>query len=333
MNKQKKVIIASILFNLFCGSFIFSQNKPNIVLILADDLRLDALGCYGNGYVKTPNIDNLAKNGVKFENTYIAGGDQGAICSPSRAMLLTSKSYHRISNRTKGDMTLPKLLKMNGYDTYLTGKWHNEKESIAEGFTDAKNVMVGGMDDHFQTPMQDLKPDGTLTEITRKGFSTDIFTETALDFIDKKAKIKPFFLYVPFTAPHDPRSPTPQYMAQYDGKNIPLPPNYKALHPFQFGYPMTLRDEFLAPFPRTPEGVQAQIADYYALITHLDDAVGKIMAKLKAQGLDKNTLVIFAADNGLALGSHGLMGKQNMYDHSMKIPMIFSGYGMPKIRA
>jgi arylsulfatase A-like enzyme len=314
----------------FLPASLKAQQKPNIILILADDLRSDALGCYGNGYVKTPNIDKLAQNGTKFTNTYIAGGDQGAICSPSRAMLMTGKSYHRISNKVKGENTIPKVLRNNGYQTLMTGKWHNEKEGVIEGFTQAKNIMFGGMDDHFRTPMVDLKQDKSFTEIERKGFSTDVFAQTAIDFIDQQTTNQPFFLYVPFTAPHDPRSPKPDYLAKYNSENIPLPPNFKALHPFSFGYPMGGRDEFLSVHPRTPDDIKAQIADYYALITHLDDVIGDILSKLKAKGLDKNTLVIFAADNGLALGSHGLMGKQNLYEHSMKIPMIFSGLNIPK---
>ncbi len=190
--------------------------------------------------------------------------------------------------------------------------------------------MFGGMDDHFQTPMQDMKPDGTFTEIEKKGFSTDVFTETALGFIDQQNQSKPFFLYVPFTAPHDPRSPKAEYQTMYKAKDVSLPANFLPLHPFSFGYPMGGRDEFLNPFPRTPEMVQSQLADYYGLISHLDKSVGEILEKLRQKGLDKNTIIIFASDNGLAIGSHGLMGKQNLYEHSMKIPMIISGSGFPK---
>jgi arylsulfatase A-like enzyme len=324
---MKKILIFIVVL---LPSFLMAQSKPNVILILADDLRSDALGCYGNGYVKTPNIDKLAQNGTKFTNAYIAGGDQGAICSPSRAMLMTGKSYHRISNKVKGEITLPKVLKNNGYETLITGKWHNEKEGVVEGFSQAKNIMFGGMDDHFKTPMVDMKQDMSFTTIERKGFSTDVFAETAIGFLEQQSDKKPFFLYLPFTAPHDPRSPKPEYLSKYNADNIPLPSNFKALHPFSFGYQMGGRDEFLSEFPRTPDVIRSQIADYYALITHLDDAIGNILAKLKEKGLDKNTIIIFAADNGLALGSHGLMGKQNLYEHSMKIPMIFSGLNVPK---
>jgi arylsulfatase A-like enzyme len=327
MNKKSILIIALILFTTVQ---VFAQTKPNVVLILADDLRQDALGCYGNTYVKTPNIDKIAANGTRFTNAYICGGDQGAICSPSRAMLMTAKSYHKISNRVKGEMTLPKMLTTNGYETFITGKWHNEKEGVVEGFTQAQNIMFGGMDDHYNTAMQSMNADKTFTEIERKGFSTDIFTNTALSFLEKQNDKKPFFLYLPYTAPHDPRSPESKYIDMYDPNNIPIPANFKELHPFNFGYEMGGRDEFLAKHPRTPEDIRKQIADYYALVTHMDDAVGKVLQKLQEKGLDKNTIIIFIADNGLALGSHGLMGKQNLYEHSMKVPMIFSGPSIPK---
>ncbi len=317
-------------FLVFIYQLSFAQKKPNIILILADDLRADALGCYGNGYVKTPTIDSLANQGMKFKNAYILGGDQGAICSPSRAMLMTGLSFFKNSNQIKDRTTLPMVLRNNGYETFMTGKWHNEKEAVVAGFTQAKNIFFGGMDDHFKTQMVDLKPDGTFTESSRKGFSTDIFAQSAIEFIDKQSSQKPFFAYIPFTAPHDPRSPLPRYLAQYDAKNIPLPANFKALHPFDFGNGMGGRDEFLSAHPRTTDDIRSQIADYYALITHLDEAISQIMQKLRQKGLDKNTLVIFAADNGLAMGSHGLMGKQNMYDHSMHIPLIISGLNIPK---
>lgn len=310
---------------------VFSQTaRPNIVLILADDLRADAVGCYGNSYVKTPHIDQLAQNGLRFQNAYILGGNQGAVCAPSRAMLMSGKGFFRVSDKLNGQMTLPKLLRQNGYETFMTGKWHNEKEAVAAGFDHARNIMLGGMNDHFKTAMQDLKPDGTFTEKREKGFSTDVFCETVLDFLDNHDTKKPFFAYIPFTAPHDPRSPLPQYAALYDQRNIPLPPNFRPLHPFSFGNDMGGRDEFLAEHPRSVDDIRGQIADYYGLITHLDDAVGKIINKLKNKGLDKNTIIIFAADNGLAIGSHGLLGKQNLYEHSMRIPLIMSGPGIPR---
>jgi arylsulfatase A-like enzyme len=332
MNKLHGYLFLLLLINFQLFSSPIQAQKPNIVLILADDLRADVLGCYGNSYIKTPHIDQLSKNGVRFNNAYILGGDQGAVCAPSRAMLLTGKGFFRVSDKLKNQLTLPILLRQNGYETFMTGKWHNEKEAVVKGFDQAQNIMFAGMADHFKTAMQDLKSDGTFTDKKEKGFSTDVFCETALAFLDKKSANhnQPFFVYLPFTAPHDPRSPLPQYVAMYNEKNMPIPANFMPLHPFSFGNGMDIRDEFLAAFPRTVEDIRGQLADYYGLISHLDDAIGRIMAKLKEKGLDKNTIVVFAADNGLAIGSHGLLGKQNLYEHSMHIPLIVSGAGIPK---
>lgn len=319
----------SLLLCFLLYQSVYAQSpKPNILFLFADDLRADALGCYGNPYVQTPNLDQLAGNGMLFSEAHILGGNHGAVCAPSRAMLMSGKGFFRVTDKLNGVTTWPMLLRQNGYSTFMTGKWHNEPAAVAASFMEAKNVMLGGMADHYQTPMSDLKPDGTFTAPIKKGFSTDHFAETAIQFLDKQTLNKPFVTYVAFTAPHDPRSPLPDYLKRYG--TAPLPPNFMPAHPFNFGSDMTVRDEMLAAYPRTTEVIKSQLTEYYAMITHLDEAIGKILAKLKEKGLDKNTIVVFAADNGLAMGSHGLLGKQNLYEHSMRVPLIISGKGIPK---
>ncbi|GAB2796148.1 sulfatase-like hydrolase/transferase [Rhabdobacter roseus] len=328
---KKRLSLFLLFLNLLPLGGVRAQSaRPNILFIFADDLRADALGCYGNPYVSTPTLDSLARQGTSFANAYILGGDQGAVCAPSRAMLLSGQSFFRVSDKLNGVLTLPMHLRQHGYTTFLTGKWHNEREAVAAGFDRAQNVMLGGMANHFEVPVRDLKPDGTFTEPEKKGFSTDIFTNTALDFLDQHDGQKPFFAYVPYTVPHDPRSPLPEYLRQYDEQGVPLPPNFMPLHPFSFGNSMAIRDEQLAAFPRTPDVIRAQTAAYYALITHLDQSVNLLIRKLKQKGLDKNTLIIFTSDNGLGLGSHGLLGKQNVYEHSVRVPLILAGPGIPK---
>ncbi|AXE18576.1 choline-sulfatase [Runella rosea] len=319
----------SLLLCFLLYQSVYAQSpKPNILFLFADDLRADALGCYGNPYVQTPNLDQLARNGMLFSEAHILGGNHGAVCAPSRAMLMSGKGFFRVTDKLNGVTTWPMLLRQNGYSTFMTGKWHNEPAAVAASFMEAKNVMLGGMADHYQTPMSDLKPDGTFTAPIKKGFSTDHFAETAIQFLDKQTLNKPFVTYVAFTAPHDPRSPLPDYLKRYG--TAPLPPNFMPAHPFNFGSDMTVRDEMLAAYPRTTEVIKSQLTEYYAMITHLDEAIGKILAKLKEKGLDKNTIIVFAADNGLAMGSHGLLGKQNLYEHSMRVPLIMSGKGIPK---
>ena len=306
--------------------------KPNILILFADDQRADALGCSGNTYIKTPNIDKLAEGGVRFTNSYVMGGHHGAISAPSRAMLLTGKSLFHVYDVLDGVTTMPMFLASHGYVTFGTGKWHNGAKSFEASFQSGENVFIGGMCDHYNVPCQTLGPDGKLTKPVIKGFSTDLFADAAIGFLNSYSggkKEKPFFCYVAFTAPHDPRSPRNDYIDMYPDETIPLPGNFKRYHPFVFD-DMLVRDEHLAPWPRTPEIIQSSLADYYALISHLDSRVGDIIEALKRDGLFDNTIIVYAADNGLAIGSHGLLGKQNLYEHSMKVPLIISGPGIPK---
>lgn len=305
--------------------------RPNILFLLADDQRADALGCSGNPYISTPNIDQLARTGLRFPNAYVMGGHHGAISAPSRAMLLTGKSLFHVYDKLEGETTMPMYFGHQGYVTFGTGKWHNEKSAFEASFQNAKNVFLGGMADHYNIAVCDPGPDGKLLKPEKKGFSTDLFADAAIGFIDNYARAKrqePFFCYVAFTVPHDPYSPRPDYIDRYPAGSLPLPGNFMPLHPFAFDH-LTVRDENLSPWPRTPEIIRAALADYYGLVTHLDERIGDIIETLKKNGLYENTLIIYTADNGLAIGSHGLLGKQNLYEHSTRVPLIISGPGVP----
>ncbi len=330
-NDQLKILMGAAA--LLCGISVAGQTgkKPNVLFLFADDQRADALGCSGNSYIKTPNIDQLAHNGVRFSNSYVMGGHHGAISAPSRAMLMSGKSLFHVYDRLAGVQTMPAYFAKFGYETFGTGKWHNEKAAFEATFQKAKNVMLGGMSDHFKVPCNDMGADGKLAPSGTKGFSTDLFAGAAKDFLEEYSKGKrenPFFCYVAFTAPHDPRSPRTDYIGMYPDESIPVPGNFKKLHPFEFD-DLLVRDEHLAPWPRTPEIIQASLADYYALISHLDAEVGELVKTLKAKGLFENTIIVYAADNGLAIGSHGLLGKQSLYDDCMHVPLIVSGPGIP----
>ena len=332
MNENLKIYLgAAALLGSFSGQSQTAQ-KPNVLFLFADDQRADALGCAGNTYIRTPNIDQLAHNGVRFAHSYVMGGHHGAICAPSRAMLMSGKSLFHVYDRLEGVQTMPAYFAKHGYETFGTGKWHNEKSAFEATFQKAKKVMLGGMSDHYKVPCNDMGPDGKLHPTVTKGFSTDIFAGAAKEFLDDYSKGKkdhPFFCYVAFTAPHDPRSPRTDYIGMYPDESIPVPGNFKKLHPFAFD-DLTVRDENLAPWPRTPEIIQANLADYYALISHLDAEIGTIVQSLKEKGLFENTILVYAADNGLAIGSHGLLGKQSLYDDCMNVPLIISGPGIPK---
>jgi arylsulfatase A-like enzyme len=154
------------------------------------------------------------------------------------------------------------------------------------------------------------------------------FGDAAIRFIRRKPE-EPFFLHVNFTAPHDPLFMPPGYEGKYDPEKIPLPPNFLPRHPFDHGN-FEGRDEKLLPWPRAPEDVREDLAVYYAVISHMDEQVGRILDALDATGQADRTIVIFTSDQGLAMGSHGLRGKQNMYDHTVGTPLVFRGPGIAK---
>ncbi len=308
------------------------KDKPNILFIFADDQRADALGCAGNQYIKTPNIDKLAESGMRFTNCHVMGGHHGAISAPSRAMLLSGKYLFNVYDKLDGVTTMPIHFADHDYITFGTGKWHNEKSAFEASFQKGKSVFLGGMADHYNIPVCDLGDDRKLSEPVNKGCSSDVFAAAAIDFIKEYSagdRMKPFFCYVAFTAPHDPYSPRSDFIDIYSPDSIPLPGNFMPLHPFAFD-DLLVRDENLTGWPRDPEIIRSILADYYALITHLDVKVGDIIRTLKEVGLFDNTIIVYAADNGLAAGSHGLLGKQNLYEHSTRVPFMIAGPGIPE---
>jgi arylsulfatase A-like enzyme len=312
-----------------CNSPEKSAPKPNVLFLFADDQRADALGIAGNPYIQTPTLDQLAREGSRFTNAYVMGGNHGAICMASRAMLLSGQSLFRVYDRLKGIETMSMDFAKAGYTTFGTGKWHNEKEAFEASFQQAKKVYLGGMANHNAIPLRDYDAQGKLGEVTETGYSTEVFAQAAIDFLGSQKDAKnPFFCYVAFTVPHDPYSPKEEWIGKYPDGSIPLPGNFLPLHPFQFDDP-TVRDENLTDWPRRPEVIQMILSDYYALVSHLDGQIARILQALKENGQYDNTIIVYAADNGLALGSHGLLGKQNLYEHSTKVPLILRGPGVP----
>ena len=209
--------------------------QPNILFLFADDQRADALGISGNSILQTPSIDELARQGVRFTNAYVMGGHHGAICMASRAMLFSGRQLFQVYDRLQGLETMTMDFAKAGYTTFGTGKWHNEREAFEASFQQAKTVYLGGMADHYAISVRDYDSLGRLGEPEIKGYSTEIFTQSAIDFIkSQEGATNPFFCYVAFTVPHDPYSPNPESIGKYPDGSIPLPPNYLPLHPFQF---------------------------------------------------------------------------------------------------
>jgi len=310
--------------------------RPNIVFLFADDQRADTIGAHGNPHIQTPNLDQLAADGFSFRRNYCAGSFSGAVCVVSRTMLMTGRHWMNLpANKPAsnwGDATvLPALLTTSGnYNSFIVGKWHNGRGTLDKSFTNGRSIYMGGMANHADFQVQDLT-DGKLgPKRDAGGFSSTVFADEAVKFIQNAGSDHPFFLYVAFMAPHDPRNPPEKYRQMYYEKRPPLPANFLPQHPFKNAPQATSgRDESLAPWPRTKEVISDQLCEYYGLVTHLDEQVGRVLKALKESPHADNTIVVYTADHGLAMGSHGLLGKQNVYEQSMRCPLILRGPGIP----
>lgn len=306
------------------------RKRPNILFLLSDDQRADTIAAHGNPHIRTPNLDHLAGRGFSFRRNYCFGGNSGAVCVPSRAMINSGRTWFAVDNKLTGVTILPELLRGNGYTTFGTGKWHNGEPSFLRGFQKGKAVFFGGMADHTKVPVCDLSPEGQIVnKRTGETFSSDLFADAVIEFLKGHRGPKPFYAYVAFTAPHDPRQPPPKYREMYYKARPPLPKNFLPQHPFNNGHMAGGRDENLAPWPRTRQTISDQLAEYYGLITHMDEQIGRILKALDDAGHADDTVIVFASDQGLAVGSHGLLGKQSVYEHSMRCPLIFCGPGIP----
>ncbi len=327
-----RIVFIVTVLTLWDHAFAAERTRPNILFLFADDQRADTIAAHGNPHIQTPHLDRLVADGFSFRRNYVFGGNSGAVCVPSRAMLMSGKTWFKIDTATlEGEKLLPELLGENGYATFGTGKWHNGQPSWRRAFQRGKAIMFGGMSDHTKVPIRDLGPDGELTEQrTGEKFSTELFADATIEFLRTHDRRKPFFAYLAFTAPHDPRQPPEKYRELYYRKLPPLPGNFMPQLPFDNGAMNGGRDENLAAWPRTEKVIREQLAEYYGLVTHMDDHIGRIIAALRETGQADNTIIIYAADNGLAMGSHGLLGKQNVYEHSMHVPLILSGPGIPR---
>lgn len=293
------------------------SRTPNILHIHADDFRPDGLHALGNPVLRTPNLDTLVARGMTFTHCYTQGSMRGAVCLPSRTMMLTGRSWLRIKDATDPAAFLPKVLGAAGYETWHMGKSGNEFRAGVAAFDTNLTDDARGTGDG---------PDSRAGAVRR-------LADAAIAFLEKRRDDRPFYAYLAPPVPHDPRLAEPQFRTLYRPEDIPLPAAFLPLHPWDNGE-MTVRDEALAPWPRTPEDTRRQLADYYACISGLDHHVGRILARLRESGELDNTIVIFTGDNGLSLGEHGLFGKQNLYEFGgMHVPLVIAGPGIPKGRS
>ena len=308
------------------------MSRPNILFMIADDHRHSAMGALGIEAVSTPTFDALMAAGTTFTQAHIMGSTSGAVCMPSRGMLMTGRHLFATPDPLPVDAPLlPELLGRAGYDSFGTGKWHNRRPSYARAFNDSGRVFFGGMDNQYAMPVNDFDPKGEypLDETyIADGYSTTVFCDDMIRFLNSRSPDDaPFFAYIAFTSPHDPRTPPPPFDTMYDPNEIELPANFMPEHPFELGV-REIRDEVLADYPRGESEIRRHIADYYGMISHMDADIGRVLDTLEARGLAENSIVIYTSDHGLGVGQHGLMGKQNLYDHSMRIPLIMRGPGI-----
>lgn len=305
--------------------------RPNVLVLFSDDQRADTIAALGNSAIRTPNLDRLVRSGTVMTRAYCMGSMQGAVCVPSRAMLMSGRTLFHIKENLAGQTTWPERFGASGYTTFATGKWHNQAEPLLRSFQQGRSLFLGGMGEPYKLPLQDITADHTLSPKHPSGeHSVERFADAAVDFLKgQTGKKTPFLCYVAFNAPHDPRKAPADYHERHAKNPPPLPANYMPVHPFNNG-DLVIRDERLAPWPRTPEVVRQHLADYYAAIEFLDAQIGRILEALDSSGQAANTLIVFSSDHGLAIGSHGLFGKQNLYDHSMHSPLILAGPGIPQ---
>ncbi len=338
--------------------------RPNIIYIMSDDHASHAMSCYGSRVNKTPNLDRLADEGVRFDNCFCTN----SICGPCRAVVLTGKYSHLngfATNRHTFDgsqQTVAKLLKKAGYQTAVVGKWHLRTEPT--GF-DYWHILIG-QGPYYNPPMK--TPEGT---VKHTGYTTDIITDRALEFIKtKRDKDKPFFLMYQHKAPHRNWQPGPKHLNMFDDVTIPEPDNLfddysgrgrpareqemtvtKHLSPndLKLVPQRGLNDEQTATWNKAYEAknrafkeanlqgddlvrwkYQRYMKDYLRCIASVDDNVGRLLDYLDESGLAKNTIVIYTSDQGFYLGDHGWFDKRFMYEESLRSPLLIRWPGRVK---
>jgi len=329
--------IASIAVTSACAT---EETKPNFLLIITDDQAIDTIHALGNDNISTPNIDRLAHSGMAFTHVFNQGSWSGAVCAPSRQMINTGRNLHLTGFSPKSNKTSHPLMgetfRKAGYETFMTGKWHVGADALTRSFDIGSAVHEGGMaplskGGQWKPWLTDFSQDVKWKKSQKDQHTSEAFADAAIGYLDDKTSKpdnKPFFMYVAFTAPHDPRQSPQSYVDKYPAEKMKLPASYRPMPLIDSG-DYNIRDEALMTFPRTKDQTKAFIGEYYAMIEHLDHQIGRILDKLEASPYADNTYIIFTSDHGLAVGKHGLAGKQSVYDHSIRAPFIMVGKDIP----
>ena len=307
----------------------------NLVLILADDHRYDAMGFLGPKFLQTPHLDALAREGAHFKNAFVTT----ALCSPSRATLLTGVYAHRhrvVDNNhpvPPGTVFFPERLQAAGYETAFVGKWHmgNEDDAPQKGFDHW--VSFPGQGTYLPTPAG-LNVDGR--RVVQKGYITDELTDYAVNWLAARSADRPFFLYLSHKAVHADFVPAKRHAGRYAEAPFVAPKTMAAPGP-EADWPMWTRNQRNSwhgvDFPYHS---RLDVAEYYRryleTLLAVDDSVGRVVEGLRRRGLLERTLVLYMGDNGFAFGEHGLIDKRTAYEESMRVPMLMRAPGVAKGR-
>ena len=350
---------------LIAASSAVAAERPNILFIFTDDHAYQSISAYGSKINQTPNIDRIARDGMLFNRCYVTN----SICGPMRAVIQTGKYSHQngfLVNGNKFDghqQTFPKLLQGAGYQTAVIGKWHLGEHMPPQGY-DYSEVLIGQGPYYNPAMLRNGK------RTTHVGYTTDIITDLALDWLKQRDDEKPFMLMYQHKAPHRNWEPGPKHLTMYDDVDIPEPESLfddysgrgtpAKTQDMTIAKTMTDRDLKLEP-PRnfTPEQLKAwnaaygpknkafreanlsgkdlvrwkyqrYIKDYLRCIASVDDNIGRMLDYLDQTGLADNTIVIYCSDQGFYLGEHGWFDKRWMYEESLRTPMMVRWPGVVK---
>jgi choline-sulfatase len=336
---MKRLLTLAAFFALLCGqSFAADAKRPNILFILVDDQSPLDLKIYNpDSALETPNIDRLAREGMVFDGAYHMGANVGAVCTPSRHMIMSGRTVWHLPTAPRAvekglcppdlaQQTMPAVFNRAGYATMRTCKRGNSYEAANELFAVRHDATKRGGTPETGSPWHG---------------------DRVMEYLHERESTKdarPFLIYFGFSHPHDERDGTPELLAKYGAVNhtdrtVPppanpkqpkLPPNYLPAHPFHHGHP-GLRDEVAVSGVwerRDERTLRNELGREFACSENIDIQIGRVLAKLEAMGELDNTYIFYTADHGMAIGRHGLQGKQNLYQHTWRVPLIVKGPGI-----
>lgn len=328
-----KKALQTLAVLLLAGAATAAERKPNVLFLLCDDLRPQALGCYGSPHVKTPNIDKLASEGVRFANAFCTT----SLCSPSRASILTGLYAHKhtvVDNFTElpdSLDTFPKKLRSAGYKTGYIGKWHMGENNDAPRPGFDYFATHKGQGKYFDT---EFNLNGQKREVV-KGYYTTVVTDLALDWMKQQPKDQPWCMMVGHKAPHSFYTPEPKYEHAFDDVRVPYPATAfqlddkpawikDRLHTWHgiYGPLFEWRKEFPNDKPEAVKDFENMVHGYWGTILSVDDSVGRMRAWLDETGQLENTVIVFMGDNGLLEGEHGMVDKRTAHEASLRIPIV-----------